>query len=70
MSHNHAWRMNVPVPEYPSDSSYSEDDDDGNCDDINENRPQQDYQQLFLEETLFLYPMCAESILKGVTGHL
>ena len=40
MLHNHARRMNVPVPEDPSDSSSSEneddDDDDGNCDDMNE----------------------------------
>ena len=39
MLHNHAKRMNVPVPEDPSDSSSSEDeydDDDGNCDGMNE----------------------------------
>ena len=41
MLHNHARRMNVPVPEDPSDSSSSEDEDDddddgGNCDDMNE----------------------------------
>ena len=39
MLYNHARRMNLPVPEDPSDSSTSEDeddDDDGNCDDMNE----------------------------------
>ena len=37
MLHNHARRMNFPVPEDPSDSSSSVDDDeDDNCDDMNE----------------------------------
>ena len=38
MLHNHARRMNVPMPEDPSDysSSEDEDDDDGNYDEMNE----------------------------------